>query len=329
MQIIYVEKAIINHPRVERIISSFKTKHVIQCEHYGEIFNRRQQNFRQQKANPALILAQKTGKKVLVTPPGFGIGSQHNYYFSHLLNCPFDCRYCFLQGMLQSAHYVFFINFEDFMQEIDGICNKLKEPITFFSGYDADSLAYEPVTGFLKDFLPFFAKYPGAELELRTKSANVRQLLQYPANPNCIVAFSLTPEVISTAVEHKVPALNKRLKAMNDVAKQGYPIGLRFDPLIYHQDFKALYQQLLEQTFNHVDATQLHSISMGPMRFPEKMFQKIQSLYPQDALVNQPLEKNNNIRSYPKDIESTMQDTLLELLKHFAPNTPVFSCTSS
>ena len=232
MQVIYVEKNLRNHPRAVKIIERFKDKTVILCEHYGEIFNRKKQSFRQQKADPALIIAEKKGRKILPTPPNFGIGGIHNYYFSHLLNCPFDCRYCFLQGMYQSAHYVIFINYEDFMNEIKIISEQHKEPCYFFSGYDSDSLAYEPVTHFIKHFLPFFAEHPKAILELRTKSANVNELLKYQAPQNCIVAYSLNPSCLVDQIEHKTASLEKRLKAIKKLADHGYAIGLRFDPLI-------------------------------------------------------------------------------------------------
>ena len=46
---------------------------------------------------------------VLKTPDNFTIGFKKNYYFSHMLNCIYDCKYCFLQGMYNSANYVLFI----------------------------------------------------------------------------------------------------------------------------------------------------------------------------------------------------------------------------
>ena len=36
-----------------------------------------------------------------------------------MLNCLYDCRYCFLQGMYRSANYVLYVNYEDFTKDID------------------------------------------------------------------------------------------------------------------------------------------------------------------------------------------------------------------
>ena len=62
---IYIEEEIAGHPRTKRIIKRFPKASKIICDRYTEIFNRKSQNFRLQKKNPALILAKKHKKMVL------------------------------------------------------------------------------------------------------------------------------------------------------------------------------------------------------------------------------------------------------------------------
>ena len=154
IETIYVEEAIKNHPRAKFILNKFKKSRIILINKYGEIFNKRNQNFRIQKVNPCIILAHKKDSFVLPAPEGFGIGSSKNFYFSHMYNCIYDCRYCFLQGMYSSANYLIFVNFEDFDIAIKKTIGKnINSKLTFFSGYDCDSLALENVTGFAKHIL--------------------------------------------------------------------------------------------------------------------------------------------------------------------------------
>ncbi|MDD1611585.1 MAG: DNA photolyase, partial [Methylococcaceae bacterium] len=168
IETIYIEENLRNHPRVLEVTARFPEARRIICGRYGEVFNPKAQNFRLQKQRPALILAEKFKNFTLPAPSGYGIGASKNYYFSHMLNCLYDCRYCFLQGMYHSAHYVLFVNYEDFQQDIRRIAGlHPDEAVHFFSGYDCDSLALEPVTGFAAHFLPFFAELPNAWLELR------------------------------------------------------------------------------------------------------------------------------------------------------------------
>jgi len=229
---IYIEEDIRNHPRTIAICKRFPKATQVICDRYTSVFNSNAQNFRLQKQQPSLILARKHKGYVLPTPTGYGIGSERNYYFSHMLNCLYDCRYCFLQGMYRSANYVVFVNYEDYLEEIETLASQSDDDSWFFSGYDCDSLAMEPVTGFMDYALNRFAEIPRANIEIRTKSTQIRELINRTPIENCVVAFSFSPENIAASLEHKAPTVEKRILAMNKLQRQGWKIGLRFDPVI-------------------------------------------------------------------------------------------------
>jgi hypothetical protein len=138
---IYIEQAVSAHPTTQAIRRRFPDAQIIPIERYSEVFNRKAQNFRLQKNRPALILAAKHEGFVLPAPPGYGLGMPCNFYMSHMLNCVYDCRYCFLQGMYRSAHYVLYVNFEDFKAAMAATVTTTDAATCFFSGYDCDSLA--------------------------------------------------------------------------------------------------------------------------------------------------------------------------------------------
>lgn len=325
---IYIEESIRQHPRVLEILARFPNARQIDCGRYGEVFNPKAQNFRLQKQQPALILAEKYRHFALPAPSGYGIGATNNYYFSHMLNCLYDCRYCFLQGMYQSAHYVLFVNYEDFQTEIKQLCEQTpNEPVHFFSGYDCDSLALEPVTHFAQSFLPFFAEQPNAWLELRTKSTQIRSLLDIAPLPRCIVAFSLSPEDLAQKLEHKAPPLARRLEAMAKLQAQGWQIGLRFDPLLYQTDFQQTYRDFFEQVFAVIDPAKLHSVSLGTFRLPENYFKKMHKLYPEEKLFAGPMTNQKGMMSYPQALERDLMDYCTEQLLRYIPEPTLFPCT--
>ncbi len=327
IETIYIEENIVQHPRVIEIMTRFPQARKIICGRYGEVFNPKAQNFRLQKQKPALILAEKYKNFTMPVPSGYGIGASRNFYFSHMLNCLYDCRYCFLQGMYQSANYVLFINYEDFQDEIKQRCAETPtEPVHFFSGYDCDSLALEPVTGFAEQFLPIFEAIPNAWLELRTKSTQVRSLLSREAFPRCIVAFSLNPDEIATKVEAKAPSLERRLDALLKLQTHGWQIGLRFDPMIYQLGYQQQYQHLFEQVFSVIKLESLHSVSLGAFRLPEKYFKKVHKLFPDEKLFVSPLENNQGIISYKEALEQEMTHFCTEQLLRYIPKELFFPC---
>ena len=315
---VYVEQAVRDHPRTRYILQRYPQAPVVEITHQGEVFNPRAQNFRLQKSNPALIIAAKHQRHILATPEGYGLGAQHNYYFSHMLNCLYDCRYCFLQGKYPSAHQVIFINYEDFTNEINHLAQQhANQAVWFFSGYDCDSLACEPVTRFAEYFVPFITNTPNAWLELRTKSTQIRQLTKLQPCERVIIAFSFTDAHSHQKLEHGVPSIAKRIQAMQRLAEAGWPLGLRFDPLIYHDNYRQAFRTLLQQIFTTINADKLHSVSLGTFRLPKNNFKQISRLYPEQALFAQKLELNNDMVGYPADLEQTMlADCESELMKY-------------
>jgi spore photoproduct lyase len=325
--LIYIEKKIQNHPKVQALLERFPHSSSVICDRYQEVFNRKGQNFRLQKQNPSLILAHKHKNWLLPIPASYGIGGKNNFYFSHMLNCPYDCRYCFLQGMYSSAHFVFFVNYNECMQAIEEkLAEHPGEDVYFFSGYDCDSLAMESITDFVSDFLPFFAKHPKAILELRTKSFHTKTLLSHPPIANCIIAFSLTPETIGKTLEHKTPPLHKRLEAMQKLQKAGWTIGFRLDPMIYYENYKEDYKDLIDTIFSYVDPDKIHSISLGPFRLPKNTFKNILSLYPEEKLFAYSLEEAKELVSYPKQLENEMSSYCISLLLKHVSQEKIFAC---
>ena len=324
---IYIEEEIKDHPRVLEICERFPKASRVPCDRYGEIFNRKAQNFRLQKYKPALILSKKFDHFILDVPKGYGIGGERNFYFSHMLNCIYDCRYCFLQGMFRSAYLVFFVNYEDFQAAIEKKMNEAPETEThFFSGYDCDSLALEPVTHFTDSFLPFFERFPKAWLELRTKSVQVKSLLNRKPIKNCVVAFSFTPVEIAALLEDKTPPVERRLEAMTQLQERGWKLGLRFDPLIYHDKYKEQYEQLFRNIFQKIQTESLHSVSLGPFRLPKEGYENIYKLYPDEKLFAGSLEERKGMVSYTQEIEEEMVSFVTKTLLQYVPKNIFFPC---
>lgn len=328
MDTIYIERGILNLPRTQAILQKYPKARQVPIERYTDVFNAPAQNFRTQKSNPALILAEKHGKRVLPTPPGYHIGGVNNFYFSHMLNCIYDCRYCFLQGMYRSANYIVFVNYEDFFADIKQQSELYDEPSWYFSGYDCDSLALEPLTQFISECIDTFSNMPKAMLEIRTKSTQIRHLLDRPAIENCVIAYSLSPEPIVKAEEHKTPSLAKRIEALKKLQAHGWKIGLRFDPLLKADNFEALYSDLFEQVFNELNIAALHSVSLGPFRLPKPFFKKMIRLYPESKLLAADMNLRDNMLSYDANTESRLLNYCESQLQDYIKPDQYFPCVS-
>ena len=323
---IYVEKEIKEHPRTLEILGRFPSLPVIDCDRYGEVFNRNAQNFRIQKQLPALILARKYGNLVLPTPEGYGFEGQGSYYFSHMMNCIYDCRYCFLQGMYRSSNTVLFVNYEDFYSDLERYIINTNNAGNYYSGYDCDSLALEPISHFCQFFLPLFRKHPNAMLEIRTKSTQVRGLLEVQALENVIVAMSFASEAATARWEHKVPSLKKRLEALVKLQNNGWPIALRFEPIIYTDTVIEEYESLFKWVFSSLNAAKIHSVSLGEFRMPTEFYKNISKLYPDEALYAQAINVQDGEVSLKDNSGGATIEKLENMLSDFISPTQYYRC---
>lgn len=305
--LVYVENELLSHPRIEKLKKQLHTDRIIPIDRYQQLFNRGQQDFRAQKNHPSWILAKRHGTLLHQVPDGYGIGRKHNYYFSHFLNCPFDCRYCFLQGMFRSANYVHFINYEDFFSAMETMMRVLgEEHVTFFSGYDGDSLALEHITHFAEEFVAFFRQFPRGELELRTKSINIRHLLSIEPVESVVIAYSLNPDIVTEKIEKKTPPLKKRIVALQKLQSCGWKIGLRFDPLIWFQGCESLYSELFDLVAKELSLDSVHSVTLGAMRAPKHVMRQMQKLLASDPLIASCQSEHSLIEFSQKYLETLL-----------------------
>jgi spore photoproduct lyase len=217
--------------------------------------------------------------------------------------------------MYRSAHYVLFLNYEEFAREIE---EKLTdEKTTFFSGYDGDSLALESYSGFLDYFLPFFAKYPTAELELRTKSRNIQKLLKHDVIPNVVIAYSLSPDPIAKAFELKAPSLKQKLNELSQLQEKGWQIGLRYDPIIYTENYQEHYASFFKEVLSLVKNP--HSITLGAFRLPLSTFKEMERVKPKEELLAICTQKDE-MMAFAKEKE------MLSFCREHLPKEGVYVC---
>ena len=118
---IYVEKNVMDNPRTLGILKHFPNAEVIEIEHYKDVFCRTQQNVERQKKTQALIIARKQGNLVYEGAKVCqSFGNEYFYYTSCIMNCIYDCDYCYLKGMYPSGNIVIFVNIDDIFAHNSG-----------------------------------------------------------------------------------------------------------------------------------------------------------------------------------------------------------------
>lgn len=202
-------------------------------------------------------------------------------------NCPFDCSYCILQYYLNNPLLTVFSNTDDLTSMISR--RIAEEPQRLFrvgTGELADSLALDPLTNTAAGLIRFAAEQNNMLLELKTKSAAIDHLLDIPHKNKTVMAWSLNPPECIIAHEHKSAGLEARLAAAKKAQEAGYLLAFHFDPMLYYPGWESGYSTLVRALFEHVSPARIAWISMGSLRFPPEMAEKIQIKFPGTDLLN-------------------------------------------
>lgn len=305
---VYVEERAAGHPLTKRVLAALPESRVIPVGHYKDVFCGKRQNYAAQKRNQALILAAGGGRTLYPgSPLCDSFGHSDFYYHSAVKNCPYDCEYCYLQAVYPSGNVVINVDFEESLAEVE---RQLAVGSLYVCvSYDTDLLALERLTGFLGRWLELAAKRESLKLEIRTKSADYAAVAGIKPTPNVVFAWSLSPGSLCERFERRCPPLAVRLAAAGAAARDGWPVRLCFDPLLYTESWREDYAACVDQAFAAVNADSVHSVSIGVFRAPAKALRKISALRPGSPLfappaVPYPPELANRMTCHVKDLVS-------------------------
>ena len=331
---IYVEEALLGGEEVLAILKKFPKAKCIPIRHYKDLFNRRKQNRALQEKSRKLILAKKEGQRIYPGAPVCQSFSESAFYYASLLmNCPFHCEYCYLQGMYPSANLVLFLNVEDYFSDCQRLI-KEKGSLYLCISYDTDLLALEELYPFVERFARFLEKEPNLRIEVRTKAGGeslfrrlLKMQLSEDAKKRLIFAFTLSPEKIVSEAEHGTAGLKGRLKAIKMAMEEGFTLRLCFDPMLYHADWESLYTKLLETVFREIPMEKLYDVSVGSFRISESYLKSMTKACGASPYTSFPYENTDGYYHYPKELLLKMEGFLEQKLLEKLPKEKIFRWT--
>jgi len=320
---IYIENAAQGYELTDMAISKFPDATVIYVDNYKDVFNRTNQDFQLQKESQNLILAVKKDNFIYKGPDICqDFGRKSFYYTSTVLNCMYNCDYCYLQGMYPSANVVIFVNINDFMDNIDRLLEKESPYLTI--SYDTDMLAFEGIIPVTAPWLMYAQERPSLELEVRTKSSNYNLISHIRPTENIILAWTMSPDIIVSTHEKHTPSLSSRIKAAESAVRDGWKIRLCFDPLLYIDQWKEHYDSLIDSIFSHIPAGGIRDASIGVFRMSTEYLKRIRKRRKDSSLLFYPYEQKDGIATYPIEKSDEMLQFVYEKLSSYIPKEHIF-----
>ena len=311
---IYIESEARGFDLTEKCINNFPQAKIIEISDYKSIFNRTRQDFQTQKKSMKLILAIKKPPFLYKGTDILQDGGYKNFYYNTpMLNCLYNCSYCFLQGMYSSANIVVYVNQIDMQEAVKNEIVKRPhkdQPLMLSISYNTDLMAFENILPITKDWIQFAKLNLDLNLEIRTKSAFYHSIKNVEPSDQILLAWTLSPDKVVKKYELNTPSLSKRISAIKSAIDDGWKVRLCFDPILYYDNWETDYLELFNKVKSSLNLEKVLDITVGVFRMGNDYFNRIRKSKPStDLFYENYIDHNGN-----KTISSNRQKAINQLV---------------
>ena len=239
---IYYEEKVKDYELGKELLDKYKNVPQFVIENHNNIEEmRKKENKEFPKMKRNLILGiRKTHKFV----PNNKISNYLVPYTSS--GCIAMCLYCYLVCNYNKCAYLrIFVNREEMLEKIIKVSNESKEELVFEIGSNSDLILENTITKNLRWTIENFQRVEKGYITFPTKFDMVDDILDVEGKERVIIRMSFNPKEIIQKIEMGTSSLENRVKAINKLAKAGYKVGILIAPVIFVENWKNLYKELI------------------------------------------------------------------------------------
>ncbi len=279
-----------------------------------------------------LVISRHPGTFLKKCPGTPGFVCCNYWVINAATGCPLDCTYCILQGYLENNPMIrVFANTDALISELKTVfAENRSRRFRVGTGELTDSLALDGLTDLSRELVPFFARQPNAQLELKTKTDQVQNLMDLGHRGRTVIGWSVNPPVVIASDEQGTARLSQRLRAAACCRSAGYPVSFHFDPMVLGPCWEDLYREVVQQIFDTVPARAIAWISLGGLRFAPQLKDIMRSRFPESRLVAEELIPcpDGKLR-YLRAWRVSAYQRMLGWIRALGPQVPVYLCMES
>ncbi len=260
-------------------------------------------------------------------PCSVGCLSCNYVVISQILNCPYNCTYCYLHSFYGKDDIVVVKDENKILSEVKEYMQKAYRPLRIGTGEYSDSLALKEAHSLSIKLIDLFSKQDQHLLELKTKSLNIEPFLSLGHKGKTVMAWSVNPEVVARIEEFDSPSPLERIVAAKKCVAAGYPVAFHFDPIIYFDNWANEYGQFIDYLFSQIPAEKIAWISLGTLRFPLKQKQIIKEKFSHSKLnLDVMMQGDDNKLRYPEELRFKLYQYIYQKIRHLIKEVYVYLC---
>ncbi|MBU0684118.1 MAG: spore photoproduct lyase family protein [Candidatus Omnitrophota bacterium] len=243
--------------------------------------------------------------------------------------CPIDCTYCYLQMYSNSPGIILPANIEEYFNYIVEFDKKVGKRTRIGTGEFTDSLALDKYTNYSSYLISFFRETKNLVLELKTKVADINNVLKQKPHRNVVLSWSMNPDHIAEKYEQGSSKIEARINAALLAVKKGYKIAFHFDPLVYYDGWENDYRNVVEEMFLHEEIIK-HTVwvSLGSLRYTPGLKQAAEQRFSENNMFYRGeffVDELGKFR-YPKELRIDMYNKMTNWIRSFKTHAWIYLC---
>ncbi len=211
-------------------------------------------------------------------------------------SCGFDCSYCSIQSFYNQNTITFDASFKNKLLNLNLDKNKTYHIGT---GQASDSLMFGNREGVLDALFDFARTNPNVILEFKTKSDNIKYLLDNDVPKNILCTWSLNTPTIIHNEEHLTASLDKRINAARKLANKGVKVGFHFHPIVEYEGYLDEYKEVYDTLLATFEPSEVALVSFGTLTFIKPVIKQLRSREFHTKITQIPHEDASGKTSYP------------------------------
>lgn len=238
-------------------------------------------------------------------------------------SCGFDCSYCSIQSFYNQNKIAFDKDFKIKLQNLKLDPNQIYHIGT---GQSSDSLMWGNREGILDALFEFARKNPNVILEFKTKSSNIKYLLENDVPKNILCTWSLNTQTIIDNEEHLTASLEERINSARALANIGVKVGFHFHPIVVYENYLNEYKEVYDKLLDTFKSDEVALISMGTLTFIKPVIKKLREREMKTKILQMPFEDINGKKSYDLKTKKEMFQHCYDSFKPWHKDVYFYMC---
>ncbi|WP_331775552.1 SPL family radical SAM protein [Sulfurospirillum sp. 1612] len=218
-------------------------------------------------------------------------------------SCGFDCSYCSIQSFYNENKIGFDKNFAQKLKNLKLDPNKNYHIGT---GQSSDSLLWGNKAGIMDALFDFARENPNVILEFKSKSDNIKYLLDHDVPKNILCTWSINTPTIIKNEEHLSASLENRIKSARALADKGVLVGFHFHPIVVYENYLNEYRETIETITSQFSHQEVALVSFGTLTFIKPVIKKLRNRDFKSKILQMPLVDASGKFSYPLETKLEM-----------------------